>query len=370
MLQVAPLVSPIDERGQQLGGAQVLFADLARVMAARGHDVVIAAAEGSFVRGTRLAPLGIDSRELRPADLGVTAGARGDAEAQRHAFARVRTWIDEHAGELDVVHAHAYDAPAFDLLAGARVPVIHTLHLPPHDAGVVAAARSAARAGATLVTVSDANARAWRERDVAVDAVIANGIELGEPPRVDRGRHLLFVGRVSPEKGVADAIVAARDADRPLLIVGGIYDAAYYEREVAPHVRAAPEWHPGDDVTGALFAGPRTREDVRRIMATAAATLMPVRWDEPFGLVAVESLAAGTPVAAYRRGALGEIVDNTCGALAEPDDRRDLVRAIGDALTRGHDSCRRRAEHFSLDRMAERYERLMREVIAARPRSH
>jgi glycosyltransferase involved in cell wall biosynthesis len=369
LLEVAPMVSAIDERAVQLGGAQVLFADLARGLAARGHEVWVAAAEGSSLAGTRVLPLAIDSRAMRPADLRRTVGERADADAQAAAFRRVRAWLDEHGGDVDAVHAHAYDAPAFDSLAGSPVPVVHTLHLPPNDQGVVRAAREARRHGAMLVTVSEWNARAWREAGADVARVIPNGVDAGAAPQgTTRGAHLLHAGRISPEKGVEDAIVVAERTGHPLLVVGGIYDDAYFRKAIAPRVRRDEGWAAGYAVEGALYVGPRPREEVRRIMAGAAATLMPVKWDEAFGLVAVESLAAGTPVAAYRRGGLAEIVDEASGALAEPDDLDDLGRAVRRALTRRHDACRRRAERFSLERMVTGYEDLLREVMAGRIR--
>ena len=370
VLEIAPLASPIDERRGQLGGAQVLFADLARGLAQRGHAVTLAAAEGSYVSDTTLAPLGLDSGLMRPAQLGATEGAREDDAAQREAFGRVRLWLDTHAGEIDVVHAHAYDAPAFASLIGAPRPVVHTLHLPPLDERVVAAARDAAAAGATLVTVSSTNARAWRDAGVSVEHVIPNGIDLSTaPPEGKRGPHLVCAGRISPEKGVDDALDVARRLGRGIVVVGGVYDAPYFEKRVLPRVRSVPGWRPGDGVDGSIYVGGRARSDVLAILAGGAASVMAIHWDEPFGLVAVESLASGTPVAAYRRGALAEIVDASCGSLAVPDDRGDLARAVEAAVTRRHEACRVRARAYSIEAMIARYETLLREVFEPRTRS-
>lgn len=355
ILEVAPFVAPIDDRSAQLGGAQVLLADLAGGLAARGHHVTMAAARGSRVRGVALADLGVDSAGLRPASLDAGAAPRADAEGQRRAFGAVRAWLEVHAGEIDVVHAHAYDAQAFDLLDGGRWRVVHTLHLPPLDLEVVAAARRAERA--RFVTVSRANAAAWEAAGVAVHAVIVNGLELAAVPFVrDPGRYLLHAGRLSPEKGVETAIAVAERLGRDLLLVGGIYDERYYAEVVLPRVRPALDWRIGDLVEGALSIGRRPRAEVCALMGGAAVTLMPVRWEEPFGLVALESLAAGTPVVAYRRGGLPEIIDPSCGALVEPDDRDAFGRAVLRALDVDRAACRRRAERFPLERMLDAYE--------------
>ena len=348
-------MAPIDDRREPLGGAQVLLADLAGGLAARGHHVTLAAARGSHVRGVAIADLGVDGADLRPAGFGADAPPRADADGQRRAFAAVRAWLDAHAGEIDVVHAHAYDAQAFDLLGGGRWRVVHTLHLPPLDPEVVAAARRAE--GASFVTVSRANAAAWEAMGVVVRTVILNGVDLAAIPFArDRGRYLLHAGRISPEKGVETAVAVAERLGRDLLLVGGIYDETYYAEVVLPRVRRVPDWRIGDRVKGTVYIGRRPREDVYALMGGAAVTLMPVRWDEPFGLVALESLAAGTPVVAYRRGGLSEIIDQTCGALVERDDRDAFGREVLRAMDIDRAACRRHAERFPLERMLDAYE--------------
>ncbi len=355
ILQVAPLVSPIDEGREPLGGAQVLVADLARALAERGHNVTLAAADGSHLSGVRLAPLGIDSQTLRAASFSQNHRERGDEALQARAFERVRAWIDERAGDIDLVHAHAYDAPAFAALAGSPRPVLHTLHLPPLDGAVVRAAREAS--DATMVTVSEANARAWRAAGVQVTHVVHNGIAPGGiRPGAARGSHVVCAGRISPEKGVHIAVAAARRDGRAIVVVGGVYDEAYFARAVAPHVRSAPEWRAGDPVSGAIYVGRRSRDELHQIVASAAVMLMPVQWEEPFGLVALESLAAGTPVVAYRRGGLPEIIDASCGELVDPGDEAGLVRAISRAANRSRAACRTRAARFSLAAMVSGYE--------------
>ena len=356
ILEVAPLIAPIDDRTEQIGGAQVLLADLAAGLAARGHRVTLAAARGSHVQGAALADLGIIGSDLRPAALGGSAGGRQDDAAQARAFAAVRLWLDGHAEQVDVVHAHAYDAPAFDVLGGGRWRVVHTLHLPPDDLVVVAAARRAV--GARFVTVSHANAARWEAAGVHVDAVIYNGIDLAAVPFAPNGGpFLLHAGRISPEKGVVTALAVARRLGRALLLVGGVYDERYFEEVVRPAVRFVPEWRIGDAVEGAVFIGPRQRSEVFRIMGAAATLLMPVNWDEPFGLVALEALATGTPVVAYARGGLPEIIDAQSGVLAAANDEDAFRHAVTRASGLVRAACRARAQSFPLAAMLDRYER-------------
>lgn len=334
-LIVAPLVAAVDERSPQLGGAQALVADLARGLAAAGHDVTLIGARGSFVTGVRVVDLLIDASALVPAVL-AKAAPRVDDAAQREAFARVRTWVDEHAREIDVVHAHAYDAPAFAALEGAPVPVVHTLHLPPIDPSIVAAAGASS---AAMITVSRANAAAWTHAGVRIDRVIPNGVDLSRiPVGAGGGGYLLCAGRIAPEKGVDAAARVARAAGLPLWVAGDVYDEAA---------------HASIDPRGVSFLGPLSRDEVFRIMGRAISLLMPVQWDEPFGLVAIEAMAAGTPVIAYRRGGLPEVIDDgRTGFLVDPDDEGALARAISRVGSIDRAACTAHAvKNFSLERM-------------------
>lgn len=337
---VAPLVAVIGDRGAPLGGAQAILVDIATGLARGGHDVTLVAAQGSSVEGVRMLP--IETGPLRPARF--DGRARVDDAAQQAAYARVRRLLDEV--DADIIHAHAFDAAAFDALDDVTGPVLHTLHLPPVDDAVLAAVR---RTRATLATVSEANAKAWRDRGAAVEAVIPNGVDVAAIPFGPVGDgSLLCAGRLTPEKGVADAIRVARTAGRRLLVAGADYDTAYVEAEVRPIL--------GSDVT---LLGAVPRDELYELMSRASAVLMPVHWDEPFGLVAAEAGAAGAPVIGYRRGGLTDIVrEGETGYLVDPDDERALAAAVGrlDEIVRP--ACRTNvAERFSMAAMIEAHER-------------
>ena len=348
---VAPLVSPIRE--PQRGGSQSFVADLARGLIERGHEVHLFAACGSEVPGVQVIDTGVDHRALE-ATLYRASGpvARGRAVADR-AFAGVYAAVRE--ARYDVVHNHAFDAPAVRLATGLRAPVVHTLHLPP-DAAVADALRHAAQGdpAVTVAGVSACQASAWR-RLVAVDAVLPPYV----PTRLIRwsptaGDRAVFAGRLSSEKGAAEAIEITQAAGVRIDVYGDIYDGEYAREQVDPRrVEPGVGVHPGIP-----------RMALWDVMARAAVVLCPAKWEEPFGMVAAEAQACGTPVVAFQRGALDEvIVDGVTGFLVAPDN----IIAAADAVTRATElsrsACRDHAtSHLDLELSLDAHELLYRRV--------
>ncbi len=342
---MAPLVSPIAD--PFLGGSQALLADLATGLAAAGHGVTLFAADGSQVAGVEVPRLGIDPTSFAAARYGLSGPETATAASQqRIAFTRIAYEIRRRRYEFDVVHSHAFDPDPFELLTDAHAHVIHTLHLPPAGGPVADAAKQAAENGATLLTVSNWAAATWQPL-VGPLAVVRNGVPGSQIPVSPQKSGWLFVGRLAPEKGALEAVAAAEMAGRRIRLIAPVYDAAYAE-QARPHLAK-------HEVLGAI-----PRAAVFAEMARAQVLLMPVKWDEPFGLTAVEAMAAGTPVVAYARGALPEIVaSGISGFLVAPGDLHGLVAAAERAPILDPARCRAWAlEHFDLDRMIEDHVRL------------
>ena len=182
-------------------------------------------------------------------------------------------------------------------------------------------------------------------------ATVPNGLDLWRygSTRVERGNQLAFVGRINPEKGPATAVRVAGRAGRPLTVAAKVdpLDHEYHEREIVPLFEA-------NDVD---FVGELTEADKPRFYASAAATLFPSDWPEPFGLVMIESMAAGTPVIALRRGSVPEIVvDGVTGFICDDEDA--MVAAVHRLDEIDPDACRRHAATFGAASMCARYERV------------
>jgi glycosyltransferase involved in cell wall biosynthesis len=369
---MAPLVTAIRE--PQRGGSQTFVSDLAGGLAGRGHDVHVYAASGSEIPGVEVIDTGIDAGSLAgtlyqafgpstggpgqagPAPAAAEAAAAASAEAAATAEAAFATaYAALRLTSYDVVHNHAFDAPAVRLATALGAPVVHTLHLPP-DKAVSAALRQAAGSGRppAVATVSRFQASAWRQI-VPVDAILPPYPPTGVIPwSAAAGQGALFAGRLSPEKGAAEAIGIARAAGVPIDVYGDVYDPGYSRERVGP-LRSLPgvAVHPGVP-----------RASLWQAMAGAAVVLCPARWDEPFGMAAAEAQACGTPVVAFRRGGLSEVImDGVTGFLVPPDDVEAAAEAVAKAAGLSRAACREHAAgQLDLELTLDAHERLYRRV--------
>ncbi len=352
---VAPLVSAIRE--PQRGGSQAFVSALARGLVDRGHEVHLYAASGSAVSGVEVIDTGVDHRALQTTLYRPSGGRARAVDVAGPAFARVYAAVGQ--GRYDVVHNHAFDAPAVTLATDLGAPVVHTLHLPP-DREVAGALRDAVgRDPAPVVAcVSEAQADAWR-RIIAVQEILppfipTSLIAFSPGP----GDGAVFAGRLSPEKGAAQAIDIARAAGVAIDVFGDPYDREYTLEEIGP--RGA---QPGVVVHRGV-----PQAALWEAMGRAAVVLCPAMWDEPFGMVAAESQACGTPVVAFRRGALDEvIVDGVTGFLVTPGDVEGAAGAVRRAPTLSRTRCRQHAERrLDLDRSLDAHELLYERTAGAR----
>ena len=342
---VASLVAQLRE--PQANGPQSVIIDLARGLAQRGHAVKVYAAAGSAADGVDVVQIPVDPAAAGAAMRVGGPPSAGATAALNSGFERLFAHVRRDAP--DVVSQHAFDGAAFDLADG--LPTLHTLHLPPLDAEVVAAVRSS---NAALATVSRSAQAAWQAATDRHIGVLPNGVRDLQPAKGAIVPIALVAGRISPEKGTHTAIRVARKAGLAVVVAGDVYDPDYYMDFVEPMLRPR-EW-----------IGAVSREELFQLMARCAVLLMPVEWDEAFGLVAAEAQMAGCPVVAYRRGALPEVVNHRVGGwLVDPGDEEALISAVH--LARGLDrhAIRRNAQrHLGTRPMIDAYERALRGVAA------
>ena len=292
------------------------------------------AARGSSIAGVAIASLDIDAAGLR-GDMFRDAAERPGSQQMTAAYTSV--YRDVLDARFDIVHSHGFDVPAFTAAMAAGVAVLHTLHMPPHRG--VAAAIVAARGGPTgvwVAAVSHAQAAAWRPF-VALDAVLTNGVPVADIPfRTEGGGAALIAARFSAEKGIDDGVAAARLAGVAVDVFGTPYDQEY-ENAVRQRWRDDPE---------VRLRAPVSREELWVAMGRARAVLCMSRWEEPFGMVAAEAAASGTPVVASRRGALSSVVlDGVTGYLVAGGD----ISAAAAAIRRVSELSRRACRDHAID---------------------
>jgi glycosyltransferase involved in cell wall biosynthesis len=278
-------------------------------------------------------------------------GHRGDASSF---IERTVALAWEQAERFDIIHSHL-DTVGFAMARHGPTPVLTTLHRRLDTGG--AAELIDAFPDVPLVAISDSQRR-WNP-DANWVATIHHGLGFSTTPlSAEGGDYLLLVGRMAPEKGVAEAIDVARRSGRRLVIAAKVYDPReeeLFERLVQPAIdEGVVDWR------GELDAAARDE-----LMAGALATLMLGAWPEPFGLVAIESMATGTPVIARRAGANTETVQHgSTGYLV--DDVEEAIFAVSRVarLDRRHVAAYARGR-FSTDRMVWLYEQAYASVISA-----
>ncbi len=256
----------------------------------------------------------------------------------------------ERAGEFDLLHNH-FDFLPLTYSRLVETPVVTTIHGFSSER-ILPVFRAYNDIG-HYVSISEA------DRDPSLDyiATVYHGIPLGEFTfRSEPGDYLLFFGRIHPEKGAREAIAVARRSGRKLVIAGIIQDEEYFREAVAPFVD-------GDQVRYAGSVGPAERD---ALLGGAFALLHLISFEEPFGLSVVEAMATGTPVIAFPRGSMLEIiVDGTTGFLVESVEAAEEALRQVPGIDRA--ACRAHVEdRFSAERMVDDYIDVYREVIDGR----
>jgi glycosyltransferase involved in cell wall biosynthesis len=337
-LRIAQVAPPLERvPPAAYGGTERIVHELTRELVRRGHDVTVFASGDSDVAPAKHVVTVPEA--LRPADSADDAGAW---------FAATADAVLRDADQFDVIHSHL-EWWSLPLARASRVPVVSTFHgrldlpssrrlLEGAKEGVVAISRHQASVHPDVP---------W--------TVVHNGLSLRDMPfGRERSDAFCFVGRVDPEKGIVDAIDVALKAGRPLRIAAklGVLPAqrAYDEEVFRPALERA-----GSSVE---FLGELGPEDRDQLFAESYATLMPGAWPEPFGLVAIESLATGTPIVARRIGALPEIIREGIDGVFGDDITEMAFMSERIALLDRQAIRDRVIERFSTERMADRYEEL------------
>jgi glycosyltransferase involved in cell wall biosynthesis len=337
--QVAPLFVPVPP--VQYGGTERIVHTLTQELVKRGHEVTLFAAGGSKT-----------SAELHSTSPAPLWQSGGDALAW-HAIEIEQ--LAKRSGDFEIIHSHLEVLP---WLGGDRymAPLVTTLHGRldlPEQKRLFSEFRDW-----PLVSISNAQRKPLEGLDLRWVATVYHGLDLRRmyQPGDGRGGYLAFVSRLCPEKAPALAIKVALKAGMRIVIGGPVpeQDKAYFDSEVKPLLKDP----------NVEFVGELDDRGKNEVIGNAVGFLVPIQWDEPFGLVFIEALATGTPVISCSRGSLPELIeDGRHGFLAANED--ELVDACRKVTSLDREECRRWVlDRFSPELMAENYEVVYKRLIA------
>ncbi|HTV38984.1 MAG TPA: glycosyltransferase family 4 protein [Candidatus Sulfotelmatobacter sp.] len=337
--QVAPLYESVPPK--YYGGTERVVSYLTEALVSLGHDVTLYAS-GDSVTSAKLRPICRNALRLDASSI--------DPHADHVLLAEK---VLQESGEFDIVHSHI-DYAAYPLLRRMETPRVTTLHGRLDIPNLQSLYHEFD--DEPLISVSNRQRLplSWANWQATVYHGVPEKLyRLNETP----GRYLAFLGRISPEKRVDDAIEIARRARIPLKIAAKVdkTDREYFEMVIKPLLH-----------DGVEFIGEIGELEKNEFLGNALALLFMIDWPEPFGLAMIESLACGTPVIARSRGSVPEILEHgaTGFVIESLDEAERAIRQLGQ-LSRKH--CRKMfEERFSAIRMASNYLTVYEKIIAAR----
>lgn len=272
-------------------------------------------------------------------------------EKSHESFLSIMDYLDY--GDFDIVHNNSLNYFPIVLSDTINTTLVTTLHTPPFPM-LYSAVKHRKRRG-NYISISKFNAESWGLNN-GLSKIIYNGVDTDIFSFSDNNSKdfAVWTGRIIPCKGTHLAIEAAKKANINLIIAGPICDSEYFEKEVKPHFNERIQ-----------YAGHLGKNELISLIQNATVSLCTPIWAEPFGLVVIESLSCGTPVVAFNRGAIAEIVDENTGILVAPDDTDAMAQAIKQAKNISRYACRERVvKHFSIDAMLSDYLQVFEKIAA------
>ena len=339
--QIAPLWERVPPPAY--GGIELVVGLLTDELVRRGHEVTL------FASGDSLTDAVLSSVHPRALRLDSSVKEYGIYEMLNIGK------VYERAGEFDVIHSHI-GCSALPYAKLIKTPVVHTLHgvFTPDNRKMFSYAKE-------QPYISISNSQRDTELGLNYVATVHNGIDIHTHefvPQPDEPPYLAFLARMSPEKGPHHAIAIAKAAGLPLKMAGkvDVVDVEFFEKEIKPHVD-------GEQIQ---FLGEANHTQKNQLMGRAIATLFPITWREPFGLVMTESMAAGTPVIGLRLGSTPEVIKpGVSGYLC--DSIEECVQAVHKVREIDRLGCREYvSDRFGIRQMTDGYEAVYQQAIAKR----
>ena len=337
--QVAPLRERVPP--PSYGGIELVVSHLSDELVRRGHEVTLFAS-GDSLTLAELEPMCEKALRLDPNVTNCDAYELLELSQ-----------VYQRAAEFDLIHSHL---GVFTLATAGLVatPTVHTLH---HSFNADTSKIYTHHNKQPYISISDAQ----RKIDLNYVGTVYNGIDENSYPFIvepENPPYLAFLGRLAPEKGPAHAISIAKQTGWCLKMAGKIdkVDRKFFDQEIAPHI----------DGKQIQYLGEVNHEEKAKLLGNAAATLFPITWQEPFGLVMIESMATGTPVIATNMGSVPEVINHgVTGFICQSPE--DMASLIPKALELSRYSCRKHVEDkFTVSKMVDGYEAIYRKTLENR----
>lgn len=358
ILMVAPLRRPIDPKITASRPRVIL--DLIEGLAKKGHEISVLGTGDSEIPNAKLIPLIDKAINFMPA-------FENPFYAETGFLVRCAKKLEELSGEFDIIHNHQF--PEFinllveDKLKCPMVTTVHAQMTPEMDEALASFPDS------NLVAISkSAESLANKSK---ISRMVYNGVDTNLYAfNKEKEDYLLWIGRLAKSKddkgefidpkGVKWAIKLAEATGARLLMGGNVEDVEFFEQEVKPHLNDKIKW-----IAEISAEQPLSKQEVADLMQKAKAFLMTINWEEPFGLVMAEAMSCGTPVIAFDRGSVPELIeDGKTGFIVDPEKGVDgLVEAYNKIDQIDPQVCRTHVEEkFSTEKMVENYEKVYLEL--------
>ena len=254
----------------------------------------------------------------------------------------------EKAGEFDLIHNH-FDFLPLTYSRLIDTPMVTTIH--GFSSDKIVPVYKKYDSSSNYISISDAD----RHQELNYLATVYHGISTLDFTFSNNNKeYLLFYGRIHPDKGTHTAIEIARKCEKQLIIAGLIQDQKYFSEKISPHIN-------GTDV---IYVGNATQKEGNILLGQAKAMLHPIYFEEPFGLSVAEAMMCGTPVIAFARGSMPELIRNTTTGFLV-NSLEEAVKAVENIYQIDRKACREHAvELFSIQRMVEKYIELYERIIS------
>ncbi len=341
-MRIGMIAPPIENVPPKMyGGTERVVSTLTEELVRRGHDVTLFASGQSKTSAKLVSVFPKALRDAYPDPKNIMQRVKITLMHLGNAYAL--------QDQFDIIHDHT-GFFGLSFAQGSKTPVVSTMHgLMTPDITTVAEQFSKPY----LVSISHSQRQSATHLNFIAN--IYNGLRMGSYPfsRVDKG-YLLAVGRFSPEKGIHNAITIARKTNLPLLIAAKLEDSnrEYFQTQIKPFLNEKIQW-----------IGEVTEKQRNALMSHALCFLHPLEWEEPFGLTIIEAMSCGTPVIAFDKGSMKEIIRHgKTGFIAK--NVTDAISLIKRIRTIDREYCRRYSlTHFSGDIMATEYETVYEEIL-------